>query len=275
MSNQKVDEIEIELLLEGILRVYGYDFRHYARSSLRRRLDSILNDLSLKNYSQLQELVLHDERVFNKFLLRMSITVTEMFRDPDFYQVFINDVIPVLKTYPYLKIWHAGCATGEEVYSMAIILHEAGLLERATIYATDFNNDAIQKAKEGIYSEKEIIEYEKNYIQAGGKSQFSEYYHSKYGAAKLSGFLKKKITFANHNLVTDKVFGEMNVILCRNVMIYFNSELQDTVLKLFRDSLCKLGYLCLGSRETLDFSTVSEDFTRINESLKIYRKARR
>jgi chemotaxis protein methyltransferase CheR len=174
MNASRVSEVEMELLLEAIEKVYGYDFRHYARSSLRRRLDHAKEEFGLKNYSQLQECILHDKEAFNLFLLQMSITVTEMFRDPEFYKDFWVNIIPTLKTYPYFKIWHAGCATGEEVYSTAIMLHEAGLLSRATIYATDFNNEAIEKAKKGIYKTTSIQKYIANYKVAGGNKDFSK-----------------------------------------------------------------------------------------------------
>ncbi len=266
------DEIELDLMLDGILKVYGYDFRHYARASLKRRVNNFMSNNKINNCSQLQEKLIHNEKMFNAFLLDLSITVTEMFRDPDFYMAVKKHVFPVLKTYPYIKIWHAGCATGEEVYSMAIFLHEAGLLKKATIYATDFNNLALSTAKEGIYDAKLISQYAKNYKLADGEQELEKYYSSDYGAIKIKESLKKRITWANHNLVTDKVFGEMNVIFCRNVLIYFNSELQDNVFKLFKESLCHRGYLCLGTKETVMHSSVVKDFESIAKSEKIYRK---
>ncbi len=271
MKHRDVKNIEIDLLLEGILQMYGYDFRHYARASLKRRINSFLSDLQLKNVSELQAILLHQRPTFNNFILNMSITVTEMFRDPKFYLAFKKHVIPVLKTYPYFKVWHAGCATGEEVYSMAIVLYEAGILDKATLYATDFNPDAIEKAKNGIYPVDHIKRYTENYMAAGGESDFSQYYHAKYGSAKINDFLKKRITYSNHNLVTDASFGEMNVILCRNVLIYFNAELQDRVLNLFKNSLCHLGHLCLGSQESLSCTAIQNDFTQVDKKGKIYR----
>ncbi len=267
-----IEEIEIDLLLEAVLRVYGYDFRNYARSSLKRRVSHFLAKSKLNNYSRLQESIIRDEKMFNEFLLDMSITVTEMFRDPDFYVAFKENVIPILKTYPYLKIWHAGCATGEEVYSMAILLYEENYLSKTTIYATDFNNNAIKQAKEGIYSSEVVKKFTKNYNQAKGKSSFSDYYHSDYGSVKMKSMLKDRITWANHNLVTDHVFGEMNLIICRNVLIYFDSLLQDRVYKLFSDSLCHRGFLCLGTKETLDYSSMAGKFEKIASKEKIYRK---
>lgn len=272
MKKMDIENIEIDLLLEAVLRVYGYDFRHYARSSLKRRVIGFLTKAKYENFSRLQEVLIRDEKLFNSFLLDMSITVTEMFRDPHFYAKFRKLVVPKLKTYPYIKVWHAGCATGEEVYSMAILLHEEGLLNRSTVYATDFNNYAIKQAQAGIYSADLIQKYTKNYNLSGGLSSFSDYYHADYGAVKIKEFLKEQITFAHHNLVTDKVFGEMNIILCRNVLIYFDSSLQDRVYNLFKSSLCHRGYLCLGTRETLDYSSVSQDFDKLANKEKIYRK---
>ncbi|MDF1655323.1 MAG: protein-glutamate O-methyltransferase CheR [Coxiellaceae bacterium] len=272
MNKKEIEEIEIDLMLDAVLRVYGYDFRHYARASLKRRVSNFLEKTKHNSYSRLQEALIRDPELFNKFLLDMSITVTEMFRDPHFYLALQKNVFPVLKTYPYIKIWHAGCASGEEVYSLAILLHEAGYLDKATIYATDFNNAALKKAKEGIYTVDDIKLYSKNYLSAGGNQSFSDYYNSNYGAVKMKAFLKKRITWANHNLVTDKVFGEMNLILCRNVLIYFNGELQDHVFQLFRDSLCHRGYLCLGTKETLNYSTVNDQFEVVASKEKIYRK---
>ncbi|MDF1796765.1 MAG: protein-glutamate O-methyltransferase CheR [Coxiellaceae bacterium] len=272
MRSAEIEEVEIDLMLDAILRVYGYDFRHYARASLKRRVSNFLNSAGFANFTRMQEALIRDPVLFDKFLLDMSITVTEMFRDPDFYRSVVKNIFPILKTYPYCKIWHAGCASGEEVYSMAIMLYEAGYLDKATIYATDFNNAAIKKAKEGIYSVAEMEQYTKNYISAGGVKSLSDYYSTNYGAVKMKGFLKKRITWANHNLVTDTVFGEMNVIFCRNVLIYFNGDLQDHVFQLFRDSLCHRGYLCLGTKETLNYSTVNDQFETIALKEKIYRK---
>lgn len=272
MSLESTESVELDLLLESILRVYGYDFRHYARSSLKRRIKSFLEKKCVRNYSELQAILLHDRESFSQFLLEMSITVTDMFRDPLFYQSFRQLVVPVLKTYPYLKIWHAGCATGEEVYSLAILLHEEGMLERSTIYGTDFNATALSKAKSAIYGIDRLSNFASNYLQFGGEANFSDYFITKYQSAKVQNFLTKNVTFASHNLVTDNVFGEMNVIFCRNVLIYFNAELQNRVLDLFCDSLCQLGYLCLGAGETINYSTQSRNFETVSKEYKIYRK---
>jgi chemotaxis protein methyltransferase CheR len=272
MNPVEIEEVEIDLLLEALRRVYGYDFKHYARASLKRRIKGFLKKTEISNYSILQEKIIRNKSVFNDFLLEMSITVTEMFRDPSFYIEFREKVIPNLKTYPYIKIWHAGCATGEEVYSMAIMLHEAGYLDKATIYATDFNSNALKIAKEGIFPVNRVQQYTKNYIATGGQSSFADYYRADNNSVKMRDFLKQRITFANHNLVTDKVFGEMNLILCRNVLIYFDKDLQNKVYNLFEDSLCHRGYLCLGNKESLSFSSIENKFDGIDENEKIYRK---
>jgi chemotaxis protein methyltransferase CheR len=270
MNPEEVGNLEMDLLLDAIDKGYGYDFRHYARASLKRRLSSFMVDHKITSYLQLTEAILHDSLLFEEFLKHLSITVSEMFRDPRFYHSFRENVIPVLKTYPFIKIWSAGCATGEEVYSLAILLHESGLLKKSTLYATDFNNEALSIAKNGIYSTDNMKKYIKNYNQFGGAASFSEYYTSKYDSIKMRNFLKENITFANHNLVSDRSFGEMNVILCRNVMIYFDDDLTNHALTLFKESLCHHGFLCIGTKETLDFSQVSEDFKAVDKPMRIY-----
>lgn len=216
--------------------------------------------------------LLYDPFFYQEVLQDLSITVTEMFRDPDFYKALREEVVPMLKTYPFVKIWHAGCASGEEVYSMAIVLQEEGLLKRSQIYATDFNQIALQKAKAGIYSIDKIKEYTQNYQKSGGRSSFSDYFNALYDSVKLNEALKKNIVFADHNLVTDGVFGEMNLIICRNVLIYFDKALQSKVIGLFYESLIPGGFLCLGSKESLRFAAKSTEFDVISESRKIYRK---
>jgi len=200
----------------------------------------------------------------------MSITITEMFRDPPFYQLVRERIIPVLKTYPFVKIWHAGCATGQEAYSMAILLHEEGFLDRATIYATDFNKHSLDIATSGVYPLKNMSTYAANYQQAGGQGRFSDYYNEAYELAKFKDFIKERVTFSYHNLVTDGVFGEMNIICCRNVLIYFDKELQNIALTKFSESLRHGGFMCLGSKETLSFTAVDKEFEGIGKS--IYRK---
>ncbi len=271
MNKNDLTRIEIELLIDAIKKRYGYDFSHYAQSSFRRRVENRLNALGLNTISDLIPRLMHDELFFEDVLVGFSITVTEMFRDPKFYRDIRTIVIPKLKTYPYLKIWHAGCATGEEIYSMAILLHEEGLLEQTQIYATDFNNTALKTAERGIYPLDDMENHAKNYYEAGGAKEFSEYYRTQYKSAKLKGFLKEKITFANHNLVTDGVFGEMHMIICRNVMIYFDKNLQDRAYSLFVESLIHRGFLCLGTKDTVAFSIVSENFEILAKRNKIFR----
>lgn len=272
ITKDELKKIELDLLLEAIKRVYGYNFTDYARASVCRRLNEYMNQYGLKRYLELADLIVHNQDMFDELLKYLSITVSEMFRDPFFYAALRTKVIPILKTYPFIKIWSAGCATGEEAYSLAIMLHEESLLEKTTIYATDFNNFALSKAKEGIYSAENMKKYIENYNLQGGRVGFSKYYTAKYNAIKMHDFLKEKITFANHNLVTDSKFGEMNLILCRNVMIYFNTTLTNKVLNLLKNSLCHRGFLCLGHKESLHFSAIESEFEEFVGNVKIYRK---
>lgn len=272
--NPELEQIEIELLLEGIYRQYGFDFRSYAYASIRRRLWKRIEAEGLSTISALQDLVLHQPPMMEKLLLDLSINVTSMFRDPSFYRVFREQVVPTLRTYPFIRIWHAGCATGEEVFSMAILLEEEGLYERSRIYATDINEVVLQKAKSGIFPLDRMQEYTENYIGAGGKRAFSDYYTAKYGGALFSPTLTKNVVFSQHNLVTDRSFSEFNVILCRNVLIYFDKTLQSRVVTLFYDSLAMFGILALGSKESLRFSPQEDCYEQINGPEKIYRKVR-
>ena len=269
-----LERIEIELLLEGIFRHYGFDFRAYAYASIRRRLWKRIEEEGLPSVSALQERVLHEPEMMEKLLLDLSINVTSMFRDPGFYVAFREHVVPLLRTYPFIRIWHAGCATGEEVYSMAILLEEEGLYERSRSYATDINEVVLQKAKSGIFPLDRMQEYTENYIAAGGKRSFSDYYIAKYDGALFHPSLTKNVVFSQHNLVTDRSFSEFNVILCRNVLIYFDKTLQARVLTLFYDSLAMFGVLALGSKESLRFSPYEECYEQINGPEKIYRKVR-
>ena len=266
------EEIEIELLVEAINRKYGYDFRNYAKASLRRRIMHRFAIEDFANISEMQHRVLNDEKLLEKLLLDLSINTTEMFRDPLFYRALRTEIFPLLKQYPSIKIWHAGCSTGEEVYSTAILMKEEGLYDRATVYATDFNEVVLKKAKEGIFPIDTMKKFTSNYQDAGGREEFSKYYISKGRAVIMNGALKENIVFADHNLVTDSVFGEMNLIMCRNVFIYFNNKLQDHVIRLFRDSLAQRGILCLGSRETIDFSKYAGSFRALVKEEKIYEK---
>jgi chemotaxis protein methyltransferase CheR len=267
-----LERIEVDLLMEGVYRHYGFDFRSYAYSSLKRRLWKRIAAEGLSSVSELQDRVLHDPAMMEKLLLDLSINVSSMYRDPSFYKAFREKVVPVLRTYPYVRVWHAGCSTGEEVYSMAILLEEEGLYERSRIYATDINEVVLQTAKNGIYPVDKMQEYTQNYLRAGGARAFSDYYVAKYDAAIFSSSLTRNVVFSQHNLVTDRSFAEFNVILCRNVMIYFDRKLQDRVHSLFYDSLVQFGYLGLGSKESLRFSKYEHCYEEIDARDKIYRR---
>ena len=274
MKKTDIENLEIELLLEAVYKRYGYDFRNYAPESLRRRIKYFINKTEVRRTSELIPQLLYDYSLFKSMVYSISITVTEMFRNPLVYKVIREKIVPFLKTYPFVKIWHAGCATGEEVYSMAILLKEEGLYDRTQIYATDFNDYALEMAKEGIYPNERIKNHTANYQKSGSKRSFSEYYHSKYDSVIINKELKKNITFANHNLVTDSTFSEMHLIMCRNVFIYFNKVLQNRVFQLFYDSLIFNGFLCIGDKESLDFINVYEKFEEIATKEKIYQKKR-
>jgi len=268
------ERLEVELLLEAIYRKYGYDFRKYSSAHTKRRLEHRRKLEGLPNLAMLQHNLIHDEAFFDRLLMDLSINVTEMFRDPWFYKEVWELVVPYLKTYPFAKVWHAGCSAGQEVYSMGIMLHEEGLKERVQLYATDFNEPILARAKNGIYPMELVREYTLNYQKAGGTQSFSDYYTADYDNAVMKQFLKEQVVFSSHNLVTDGVFGEMNVIFCRNVLIYFNKELQNRVLELFYDSLCPGGFLCLGSKENIKFLDVAHKFEVVAEREKIFRKKR-
>jgi len=272
VEDAEIVELEIELLLEAILERYGYDFRHYSRASLKRRIKHFLSKSDLDKVTEIIPRLLYDRAHFESLLYTISVTVTEMFRDPFVFKSMWRKIAPHLNTYPFFKLWNAGCATGEEVYSIAILLKEEKLYDRCQIYATDFNDLALEEAKAGIYPVEKIKTYTRNYQQSGGKESFSKYYHSKYDTVIINKGLKKNITFANHNLVSDAVFGEMNLIVCRNVLIYFDKPLQERALKLFYHSLADKGYLCLGTKESLRFSDLQDRFEVIDEKAKIYRK---
>lgn len=231
-----------------------------------------MNLAGLKSISEMQHEVLHNPEFIHHILSDLSINVTEMFRDPSFYKAVRTEVIPLLKTYPFIKVWHAGCSSGEEVYSMAILLKEEGIYDRTQIYATDFNQKILKVARDGIYPVTQIKEYTYNYQKSGGTESFSNYYHAGYNSVIIENHLKKNIVFADHNLVTDSVFAEVNLIICRNVLIYFNRELQDKVIHLFSESLTPGGILCIGSRESIQFSKDAGNFKTINAGERIFQK---
>lgn len=272
MRSKETSDLEIKLLLEAIYQKYHYDFRQYSEAHIRRRVMNRMIMSGLQDVSQMQSKVLSDESFASKLLQDLSITVTEMFRDPGFYKSLRENVVPILKTYPFIKVWHAGCATGEEAYSMAIILLEEGLYNRTTIYATDFNQQALNKAKDGIFSTAMMKEYTTNYQLSGGKESFSNYYTSSYDNVIMDQSLKKNIVWANHNLVTDSVFAEVNLVLCRNVLIYFDKDLQNKVQTLFYNSLINGGILCLGSKESLRFTDLYANYSDLDTKQRIFKK---
>jgi len=271
-DEKEIEALEIALLLDGVFKRYGYDFRDYSLAHLRRRLRYRLETSGLPNLGAMLHQVLQDRNFFELLLRDLSINVTEMFRDPEIYLRIRTEVVPRLKTWPFVKIWHAGCATGEEVYSMAILLHEEGLLERCQIYATDFNQIALKKAKEGIYDLDQVRLFTSNYQKSGGRESFSDYYTADNNAVILKNWLKKRVVFADHNLVTDSVFSEMQLVACRNVLIYFNRELQERIFQTFHESLCPGGFLWLGSKEALRSSDLTGRFETLMASEKIYKK---
>lgn len=266
------EELEITLLLDAMRYRYGYDFRGYAKASLTRRIKKGLAGTKFERISEMIPAIIYDKEFFVEFVRNLAVHVTEMFRDPLFFRALREEVVPYLKTFPFIKIWSAGIATGEEVYSLAILLKEEGLYEKATIYATDFNDIVLEKAQKGIYPAELIKKSTRNYQDSGGKKSFGSYYHADYDSAIFDRTLKENIVFANHNMVTDSVFGEMNLILCRNVLIYFDTNLQNRVFQLFFDSLRANGFLCLGNKETLEFSGVKEHFVVFAKGQKIFQK---
>ena len=270
----ELETVEINLLAEGIYQHYGFDFRDYAQPSLRRRIWKRIYAEGLSTISGLQEKVLHDPSCMERLLLDLSINTTAMFRDPTFYLAFREKIVPLLRTYPFVRIWHAGCSTGEEVYSMAILLSEEGLIDRCRIYATDINEAVLQRAKEGIFPISSMKENTSNYIAAGGSGTFSEYYVAKYDYAIFRPSLRENVVFAQHNLVTDASFNHFNVILCRNVLIYFNTALQERVQKLFLDSLELFGILGLGKKETVRYTSVVDNYDIVDLEERLYRRVR-
>ncbi len=272
MRKGEIEKIEVDLLIEAIRKRYGYDFSNYARASVRRRIQKRLDDSGLKTISALQHDILYNEQAFNSLLLNMSINVTEMFRDPTFFRVMRDTVLPTLEKKKVIRIWHAGCATGEEVYSMAIMLKELGLYKRTRIYATDVNEVVLTRAKQGVFSADRMRNYTTNYQKAGGTGSFADYYLAKDGLVMMNKDLKTNMIFSDHNLVTDKSFGRMDLVICRNVLIYFNKQLQDSVIGLFANSLLDDGILCLGSKESLQFNKYGDSFSDLVKDEKIFRK---
>jgi chemotaxis protein methyltransferase CheR len=266
------DNGELKELLESIRSDYGYDFTQYAEASVKRRVQHYMNTHNIGSVRDLGKVLCKDERAFEGFVQDVTVNVTEMFRDPPFYKSLRENVIRRLATYPFIKIWIAGSSTGEEVYSVAILLKENGLLERSVIYATDINQRSLQTAKEGIYHLKNMKRYTSNYIKAGGQHSFSDYYIAKYDSVLLDRSLRQNIVFSVHNLAIDRSFNEFQLILCRNVLIYFNQQLQSRVVDLFYESLCPLGFLALGNKESLLFAERGGQFGEVDRKEKIFIK---
>jgi chemotaxis protein methyltransferase CheR len=270
--DEELETIELQLLTEAVFRRYGLDFRNYAVASLRRRVQLAMNEESVRTISALTDRLLHDPPAMERLLLRLSINVTSMFRDPGFFLALRHKVIPHLRSYPFVRIWHAGCSTGEEVYSMAILLQEEGIYDRCRIYATDFNEIGLSRARDGIVALDAMQEYSTNYLRAGGHGSLSDYYTANYGHAIFRQSLRKNIVFSQHNLVTDGSFNEFNLILCRNVMIYFNEQLQNRVHKLLYSSLRRYGVLGLGRKESLRGSPHAGEYEIIDDNERIFRR---
>jgi chemotaxis protein methyltransferase CheR len=265
-------EIELRLLLDAIYLKYHYDFRSYAHASLKRRLKSAMTQLGCRTLSQVQDRIVHDPSVFTALLGFLTVPVTEMFRDPLYFLAVRRQVVPVLRTYPSLKIWVAGCSTGEEAYSLAILLREEQLLERTIIYATDINSQTLQKAEAGVYESDRIAGFTENHRKSGARTSLSDYYTARYGRAVFDKSLRKNIVFSDHSLATDSVFAEVQLVSCRNVLIYFNRDLQERALGLFTDALCRKGFLGLGAKESVRFSKYADTFVEIAPGDRIYQK---
>jgi chemotaxis protein methyltransferase CheR len=271
-ADAELEQLEIELLLEAVYRRYGFDFRQYAQASLRRRLWRRMLAEGAGTISELQARLLHDPMCMERLLLDLSINVTAMFRDPSFYVAFREKIAPLLRTYPFTRIWCAGCSTGEEVYSLAILLDEEGLYERTRIYATDINENVLATARDGVFPLSKMQQYTQNYIRGGGKHDFSRYYVTGYDGAQFSRSLTENVVFAQHNLASDRAFNVFNAILCRNVMIYFDRTLQERVHELFHESLEPFGILALGHKESLTFTPFAPRYEELDAGERIYRK---
>lgn len=267
------EDRQLETLIDEAFEYYGFDFSGYSRASLKRRVDRLYQMDGFTDFGQFLSKMRTDEQYFNRMVEEITVNVTEMFRDPQFYKVIRNDILPQLATRPFIRIWHAGCATGEEVYSLAILLKEANLLQKSLLYATDINQRVLETAKKGVFPLRLIKQYSENYMVSGGKNDFSDYYTANYGLAKFSDELSQRMVFSMHNLVSDRSFNEFDLIMCRNVMIYFDKPLQDKVLDLFDNSLSRLGYLVLGTKETMKFSSIQKKYEQFNRE-KIWKKIR-
>lgn len=274
LESDKIAVIESRLLFEAINQCYGYDFTSYNLKTMVRRLKDIVLKFKLNNISEMIPKVIYDRQFFNELLLNLSVTVTDFFRDPKYYAEIREKIVPVLKTYPYINIWCAGCATGEEAYSIAIILKEEGLLERSQIYATDINDTSLKLGKKGIYPLEKMKDFTDNYNTSGGKDSFSTFFTTRYNSCIINKELKDKVLFSKHNLVGDGVFAEMNLVFCRNVLIYFNQQLQKKVLRTFHNSLIHSGFIFLGKNESILTEDVHDSFTLISRKASIYQKTK-
>ncbi len=270
-SNTVTDE-QLDQLLQSLFDLYGYDFTNYARASLKRRVNRLLVVDRFDGFDELFFKIRNDPDYLKRLVEQLTVNVTEMFRDPLMFKKIREEVLPVLATHPFIRIWHAGCASGEEVYSMAIMLEEANLLHKSLLYATDLNASVIENIRRGIFPISQMKQYSENYIMAGGQKEFSNYYTAKYDWAKFDERLTARMIVATHNLVSDRSFNEFQLILCRNVLIYFDKDLQEKALMLFDDSLESLGFLVLGSKENILFSSVAKKFTQVDKKNKIWRK---
>lgn len=265
-------EIEIELLLEAIWRRYSYDFRHYARASLRRRVHGAMRTLGLERLAQLQDGILRDPALFTRLLTLLSVPVSDFFRDPPYFAALRQHVLPLLATYPSLKVWIAGCSTGEEVYSVAILLDELGLLERTLIYATDINPEALRTAEAAVYGLARVPGFTRNYQASGGTRSLSDYYTAAYDRVVFDRRLRARVTFSDHSLATDAVFAEVQLVSCRNVLIYFDRQLQERAVQLFHDALVPRGFLGIGSRESLHGFRAASAFELVDREARVYRR---
>jgi len=270
--NELLNPLELKEMLANLRQVYGYDFTNYADASISRRSLHFMTSRKISSLFELQSLLTRDEKLFEEFVQNISVTVTEMFRDPMFYKILRVDVVKRLATYPFIRVWVAGCATGEEAYSVAILLKEEGMLDRSIIYATDINQNSINMAREGIFPLDYMKNYTINYQRSGGQRAFSDYYIANYDSALFDRSLRKNIVFSAHNLATDESFNEFHLILCRNVLIYFNHDLQNRVINLFYDSLCMFGFLGLGNKESIAFTNKKHCFEIVDKKEKIFKK---
>lgn len=272
MDSQRLEEIEFRLLLDGVYEAYGYDFRNYSEASLKRRIRHWLEERDYPSLSVAQGEILRDRAVFTSFLQGLTVNVSEMFRDPKFFKTLREQVLPFLRTWPFIRIWVAGCAGGEEAYSLAIVLHEGELLRRCRIYATDINEAILDRARDGIFALRDMQNFTRNYQLAGGTGEFADYYTARYDRALMLPALRENILFTPHNLAVDADFGEMHLILCRNVLIYFNPTLKERALGLFDTALTAGGFLCLGLKETLEIRSIAASYREITRGMRIYRK---